>query len=343
MTYSIKIKLKCVEFYNLHKNSSKTQRKVSTILEDIKFMFGVSKSSFYEWYKTFPNFANSKKRKSKITPEIEKFIEKIVKNEKIINAQTIFEQINEKFSIFISISSIYSTLKKLNFTHKKIYIKKTPLNKKEYKRKISFFVSQMKKTNKNNIVSIDESAFYTNSLPSYGWSKKNTKCTVEQPVEKKIRYSLLLAISNKKIIHWIIVQGSIKKNIFLEFITHIFNLYGTKYTLLMDNASIHTSPIIKNYAESNELKIIYNVPYNPETNPIENVFGWIKNNYKKKKKSNSSLTEIKQIVSSYLNVITSEQLTNTFKKAFNFKNTLKKNKEICIDDIFDEINEGLRV
>ncbi len=53
----------------------------------------------------------------------------------------------------------------------------------------------------------------------------------------------------------------------------------------MDNASIHTSEILKNYTKEQKLNVIYNIPYNPETNPIENVFGWLKNSVKRNKNS----------------------------------------------------------
>ncbi len=32
----------------------------------------------------------------------------------------------------------------------------------------------------------------------------------------------------------------------------------------MDNASIHTSEIFKNYTKEQKLNVIYNIPYNPE-------------------------------------------------------------------------------
>lgn len=44
-------------------------------------------------------------------------------------------------------------------------------------------------------------------------------------------------------------------------------LSGTKY-LLMDNARIHHSKIVKTYLETTNLKTIYNVAYCPEYNPI---------------------------------------------------------------------------
>ena len=53
--------------------------------------------------------------------------------------------------------------------------------------------------------------------------------------------------------------------------------------LLMDNVRFHHSQEVKNYIESKEWKTLYTPPYSPWFNPIENVFGIIKNNFRKNK------------------------------------------------------------
>ena len=84
----------------------------------------------------------------------------------------------------------------------------------------------------------------------------------------------------------------------------------------MDNATIHKTNIFKKYIKDHKLDVIYNIPYNPETNPIENVFGWLKNYVKRN--NNSSENEIRTTINEYLKCITYRQLNNTFNKSFNF-------------------------
>ena len=47
--------------------------------------------------------------------------------------------------------------------------------------------------------------------------------------------------------------------------------------LLVDNACIHHSRIVKDYMEQTENKLLFFVPYSPDYNPIENIFLIIKN------------------------------------------------------------------
>lgn len=111
----------------------------------------------------------------------------------------------------------------------------------------------------------------------------------------------------------------------------------------MDNARIHTSKIFKEYVKNSKINVIYNVPYNPESNPIENIFSGVKIKYK----HNTLITtkdELKNIIDKILKQIPSKQFTDTFKKAFNFSETIKykpsTHKQIKIKSIEIELIEN---
>ena len=153
-----------------------------------------------------------------------------------------------------------------------------------------------------NIISIDETSIDTHLCNKYGWSKKGTK--IENIIkETRIRYSLILAINCNKIIHKQIVKGSANGEIFLKFIKDLINKMhkGDNKYILLDNAKIHHYGKIKEFINKEpKIKLIYNLPYTPETNPIERVFNDVKRNLRKNKinknniidKINTSLNEI---------------------------------------------------
>ena len=90
-------------------------------------------------------------------------------------------------------------------------------------------------------------------------------------INKIKRYTLICAISNRKIIATKIISKTTNGEDFLDFIKndlrHIKNSY-----LFLDNARIHHYKKIKEYIVTTSNKLIYNVPYSPEYNPIEMVF-----------------------------------------------------------------------
>ena len=54
------------------------------------------------------------------------------------------------------------------------------------------------------------------------------------------------------------------------------------YLVIMDNAVIHKSKIIREIIENDNNLLIYSVPYHPETNSIEEFFRQLKHYIKKK-------------------------------------------------------------
>lgn len=234
---------------------------------------------------------------------------------KIINAKRIISLIKEKFDVSISLSYFYSILKKLEITNKKVYIKKQPYSNKKYDLMKKKFFKQIENINKDTIISIDETAIYLNSKNNYGWAIKGSKCIIKEK-NKNIyqrKYSLLMAISNKKIISYNLYEKSVNGEQYLNFIKEIINNHGNDYTLLMDNATIHKTKKFINYCKEDKVNILYNIPYNPESNPIEMIFCPIKKFIKSN--NTKSIFNINDSINRYINNINKQTLEKMFNKA----------------------------
>ena len=130
-----------------------------------------------------------------------------------------------------------------------------------------------------NIISLDETSIDSHIFNNYGWSKskpwfwqpelglsptgkKGTK--IENIVRhSKVRYSLILAINCKKIIHKKIIKGSANGEIFLKFIKDLVKKLHTQTNnyILLDNARIHHFKKIKEFIDTeSKIKLIYNIP-----------------------------------------------------------------------------------
>ena len=89
-----------------------------------------------------------------------------------------------------------------------------------------------------------------------------------------------MALNRNNIVDYIVKKGSIDQNIFDNFIRKI-DKDRNKYAILMDNARIHHSKKCKQTYEENNIDIIFNIPYNSDTNPIEYLINKIKAHYKR--------------------------------------------------------------
>src|SRR5437762_2689335 len=194
--FHFEIKVACIKFYMLYKDSKKSKTRV----KDIKSIFGVANSTFYMWLRQY------KKKKFEL---------KSTKNEKKKLKQELFKKIKD--------------------------------------------------ISKDDIISIDETAIYLNCKLDHGWSVQGKDCIVidKNPNIRSKKYSLITAISNNKIVAYKLYEKSVNGTKFLDFIKSIENVKD--YWILMDNVRIHKTKMFNNYAKEQGLKIIYNIPYNPET------------------------------------------------------------------------------
>ena len=134
---------------------------------------------------------------------------------------------------------------------------------------------------------------------------------MKREINKK-RYTIISAINEKKIVHYEIIKNSANAIDFKNFIINLVNKGINNKYLLLDNARIHHATIIKDYIKDTNNKLLFNVPYTPEFNPIEHVFARIKNILRLK--NNNSVCRLLKNIKNAFNSITSAELTNYYKK-----------------------------
>ena len=306
-SYPLIFKKRVIEYYNQQ----------NVCIKDVLYSFKIGKATLFRWIKLHKNNQLTekmkyKKKKIKTNDKIKNYIKKYALKDNVFNCKYIIKSIKQKFKIKISKSSIYLVLYQMDITYKKIREKKIYGDKKKLDKKVIQFKNTVKNINHDDIISIDEVSIDTNITSNKGWSKKGTRIC-KHIKANRTRYTVICAISNKKIIGHKIIKGSSNAVDFLNFIKEdLVNIQNK--TLLMDNARIHHAKIVKEYMENNTNDILYNVPYHPEFNPIEKCFSVFKNNIKKMK-NNENINNLKTNISTTINNIKKKFLKNFFHKS----------------------------
>ena len=252
--------------------------------------FEISPSSIYRWDKQYKDHSNFDRKvyetakQKKINSEISEYIIENVEEKQYLEADSMIEEVKEKFNTSISQSSIYNTLKKAQpkLTYKKVSFRDKVPNP----IKMKIFIEKRSKINRNRIISLDECSFDTHMTRHHGWAPVGQKCVVtpDHTIARE-RFSLMLSISSTKVVAWEVVKGSYNQERFLEYIDRALvpNLKrrSHKQVVLMDNCPFHHSKRVKAALYNNNLDILYNPPYNPDSNPIEMLFAFIKGKIRK--------------------------------------------------------------
>ena len=161
------------------------------------------------------------------------------------------------------------------------------------------FRNRLNKINNDNIICIDETYFFSNSHASYGWSLKGKR--IKKYVSyKRIKYSLLMAITTKGILAYELYDTNIDHKIFHRFIQKISHATKNKY-ILMDNVSFHKFKSTIDFIQQQKIKPLFIPPYSPQFNSIEYVFSIIKSEYLKQNTGTNTVTLIKSILDKMMN------------------------------------------
>jgi len=257
--YSEDLKKRAINLY--HK--IKSYRTVENLLN-------IGKSTLQRWV-VFSKKINDTPCIDNIVAQIKQYLD----DNKFVTLVKIQSNLLKKFNKKYSIGFIYNIIKKtLKYSYKKISNKYYNKSLDTLKQKQQLFIDTIKDIDKNKIICIDETYIHSNYTTNYGWSKIGEPIIQYKQVNP-VKYSIIMAISNKRIIDYKINNKNINSKIFFEFMSNLNNQYNNYY-FLMDNVSFHKSASICNIFINYTNKLLYIPPYSPEFNPIEEVFSQIK-------------------------------------------------------------------
>jgi hypothetical protein len=307
---------------------------------EIKYItkiLGICRTTLYNWRKDYeissfpPSLYKNYSRKIIIDKTVQRYICKyVLRNISLSKNKILFiiKSVKDIFNVPINRPRIYAILKENHITHKQIQ-KEVVKDKIKKEKDVVELKKKINKIGHNNVISIDETRIEEDSKPNHGWAPVNKPAVLPVNLMKPKSCAAITAISNKKHIHTKFIEKKYSTKysnkrcatatgiIFKEFLEELCDKLDDRkvHYLLMDNARIHHSNIVKNYIATTNNKIIFNVAYNPKTNPIETMFGAIK-----KKLQYIDTTDMNKLKKNYMSVLdkfSSSVYNGCYKKSFN--------------------------
>jgi len=165
MKYSLDVRTCCMIAYRKLKSLRKTSELV-----------GVSKSTISRWTNSCPSIQNSREAR-KVTAQCLDAIKNIIQENPFTSPDLISKQIKQSIGVSLSSSCVRFWMKRVGFSRKKAhrYVHKDGNSD----IKISFAKSFSSQVDPSRVVSIDESSFYFDMKPAFGYSYKSTRLRVK--------------------------------------------------------------------------------------------------------------------------------------------------------------------
>jgi len=216
--YSLDLKDRAVKMYY----AIGSFRKVAKLLN-------IGKSTLQRWTIDNKTVTENDNIVENSVDNIDSFIKKCMDDNKRITLAKIRSKIIKKFNKQMSLSTIHGIVhKNLGYSYKKINKKYFYGSLDALKVKQTQFINTVNNIDKNKIIAIDETYLHSNFTTDYGWSK------VGEPVCEynhlhSVKYSILMAISNKKIISYKISTTNINTKSFFDFMSDLNGKYTNHY------------------------------------------------------------------------------------------------------------------
>jgi len=294
-------------------------------MRDTCKLFKCKYQSLSRWVKQYNKNGNvnRKTRKNhnlKITPKIERFVKGYVRKYNTTTLWELSKLVYNEFNVRLTSMSIHNILTNNKITRKRLRSKYYP-EKREGQEKEdlqTFYNILHTKYDYTKTICLDETSIYLNMTLTYGRSRSGTRVIKKTNKYPYKRYNLLCAISADKVVGWKLYperKGGVKTTDILEFYDEFIQSKYKNHLVIMDNAVIHKSKLIREKIEDDNNHLLYSIPYHPETNAIEEYFSQLKHYVKKE--SPNTYDDIYNVITDIIDKkITKEHLTNYLKHSY---------------------------
>ena len=207
----------------------------------------------------------------KMSVVIQESIHAFMKADTCLSAVSVVDHVKQRFGVQISRQLAHSVIRRLGYTYKRTRKRGHSLR---VHAALPIFLKRFMAV-EGILVAVDESGFDQRATPVYGYAPSGQHAIVKfRPCSDRRRWSLLMAVSSDGSHSYTLDHGSVKGDAFAAFIASLPHPSGT--TILLDNASIHKTKSVVKAAADKGYSFLFTPPYCPEYNPIELVFGVVK-------------------------------------------------------------------
>lgn len=273
-------------------------------LRNTAILLQVSHTTVRRWLMS-PHRKPYPKRAAPKTDVLRHCLRTMVSNDPFVSTRRAQSIIRTVTGNEVSRQLICSVLKAYGYTRKKARFHSRPARCDEDTVRFVCQRDQFVAENRR-FVSLDETSFGRNGRPVHGYAPRGDPLFVRNSRTRMTTTSALAAVDTSGRVQMVKKTGSFNKIDFVNAIQR-FDL-RSRDIVLLDNVAFHHSKIVRDYANSIEVELLFVPPYSPWFNPIEGVFSVVKHHF-----------HIHGLVDDAFHAVSSEHVKSFFRKSFSLR------------------------
>ena len=118
----------------------------------------------------------------------------------------------------------------------------------------------------------DETGISNQDQTGRSWAPKGRTPAVARTA-KRVTRSMIAAVSNRGLMRFMLYEGALNADLFLDFLRRLVRDAGRKVVLVVDNLKVHKAGKVRAWLESHrhEIELVYLPSYAPDHNPVEHL------------------------------------------------------------------------
>lgn len=168
-------------------------------------LLGISKSTVARWVHEHPLTRARRTPWKKVKSAVEESIRASLRGNPCVTTASLKATISATLHLHLSDECVRLTRISMGFTRKKVsrVVSKPGLHELRQQ-----FEEERTHVSTDEVISIDESSFWFDMKPAYGYSKRGHRLHVDDHYKKAVRWTLLLAVSNERVLGWKLYDAS---------------------------------------------------------------------------------------------------------------------------------------
>lgn len=219
------------------------------------------------------------------TETMRTFVRQSLGDDPCVTCMQLQKALLERFDVRVSRQLIGTAIRAMGYSRKRVRSRPSHASAETRRERLHEFRNAIETVISEGrpMVSVDESGFDPRGRSVfYGYAARGQPAVVYGRALVARRVTLLMAVCPNNGVHTSahrLRTATTNGAAFSEFVRDLPYPPGT--AIILDNASIHKTKAIRAIALDKGYQLVFTPPYNPDCNPIENIFGVVKGHFHK--------------------------------------------------------------